>query len=149
MASAAAALVSAILGVTWELPQTALGAAVLAGQLARRSVRAVTPERGCVCVEVDTGAVSLGRFVFHSAADNPYVPVGRENKDHELGHAVQSRRLGPLYLAVVGVPSSLRVAYAMGYRYVRGRRWGGYYEGFPEKQADALGGVDRALRPAP
>jgi hypothetical protein len=27
-----------------------------------------------------------------------------------------------------------------------GRRWAGYYDGFPEHQADELGGVDRARR---
>ena len=40
--------------------------------------------------------------------------MGPENVDHEYGHAVQSRRLGPAYLPLVGVPSVMRVAYAMG-----------------------------------
>lgn len=142
-------LVDALLGATWEMPQTALGAAALAGHLARREVRSVGIERGCVLVEIDTGAVSLGRFVFHSRMDSAYVPVGPENKDHELGHAVQSRRYGPLYLPLVGVPSVMRVVYAVAYKHTHGRRWGGYYDGWPEKQADELGGVDRSLRPAP
>lgn len=135
--------------LAWELPQNALGAAVLAAHLARRTARRVERDRGCVFVEVPIGAVSLGRFVFYSTEDTPWVPVGPENRDHEYGHTFQSRRLGPLYLPVVGVASSARVLYAVGYRYVRGRRWGGYYDGFPERQADELGGADRSLRPAP
>jgi hypothetical protein len=75
--------------------------------------------------------------------------VGRENADHEYGHALQSRRYGPLYLALVGVPSVLRAAYAVAHRARTGRRWASYYDAWPEAQADALGGVDRALRPAP
>lgn len=137
------------LRLAWELPQNALGAVVFAVHLVRGSAEMVTRERGCVFVEVPLGAVSLGRFVFYSTQDTPYVPVGPENKDHEYGHTVQSRRLGPLYLPVVGVPSALRVLYAIGYRRLHGRRWGGYYDGFPERQADELGGVDPSLRPAP
>ncbi len=93
--------------------------------------------------------VSLGFFVFHSEHDSPFVPVGRENADHEYGHALQSRKLGPVYLPLVGVPSVMRVAYAVGNRIVRGRRWAGYYRGYPELQADKLGGVDCRLRPRP
>lgn len=141
--------VDVIAGLTWELPQTALGAALFAAHTVRRSARAVSVERGVVFVEIDLGAVSLGRFVFHSGVDSPYVPVGPENKDHEYGHAVQSRRWGPLYLPVIGVPSVMRVAYAIGHKTLTGQRWAHYYDGFPEKQADELGGVDRALRPAP
>jgi len=69
--------------------------------------------------------------------------------EDELGHARQSRLLGPLYLPVVGVPSTIRVAYAFVYKHARGKRWGGYYDGFPEKWADELGGVDRSKRPRP
>lgn len=136
--------------LAWEAPQNALGAATLAGHALRGSARAVRLERERVMVELaGDGAVSLGLFVFHSRSDSPYVPVGAENVDHEWGHSVQSRRWGPLYLPVVGVPSVLRVGYAIAYRRVRGRRWPRYYDGWPERQADRLGGVDRALRPAP
>ena len=132
----------------WELPQNVLGGALLMVQLARRNVRGVVFERERVMVEIGSvGAVSLGLFVFFTNSDNGYVPVGRENRDHEYGHSLQSRWLGPLYLVIVGVPSELRVLYAFVYRHVKGRRWGGYYDGFPESWADRLGGVDRAKRP--
>jgi hypothetical protein len=135
--------------LAWELPQTALGAAVYVTQALRGAIRVVSVERGCVFVEVDEGAVSLGRLVFYSRNDSRYVPVGEENRDHEYGHAVQSRRWGPLYLPVVGVTSALRVLYAVAWRATHETRWSGYYEGFPEDEADRLGGVDRSLRPAP
>jgi hypothetical protein len=134
----------------WELPQNVLGAANLALQLARGGVKSLGFERDRLMIELaGDGAVSLGHFVFWSACDNRYVPVGPENRAHEWGHSVQSRRLGPLYLPLVGVPSVARVAYAVGYQTLMGRRWEGYYAGWPERQADELGGVDPALRPPP
>jgi hypothetical protein len=132
----------------WELPQNLLGLGVLAAQAAARNVRGVAFERERVMIEIGSfSPVSLGLFVFFSHEDNHYVPVGPENRDHEYGHSFQSRWLGPLYLPIVGVSSELRVAYAIGYRHVAGRRWLGYYDGFPERWADELGGVDTALRP--
>lgn len=136
--------------LAWESPQNVLGASLLALHFARRTVRRVSFERERVMVEIGSiGAVSLGLFVFFTNEDNRYVPVGRENRDHEFGHSLQSRWLGPLYLAVVGLPSEMRVVYAFVHRHVTGRRWGGYYDGFPENWADRLGGVDRSLRPKP
>ena len=47
------------------------------------------------------GSVSLGNFVFISKYT--------KNRDftikHELGHTIQSKYLGPLYLFVIGIPS--------------------------------------------
>jgi hypothetical protein len=58
---------------------------------------------------------------------------------HELGHQRQSEMFGPLYLLIVGLPSIIRA-----------RIWVGrklppldYYKGWPENQADKLGGVER------
>ena len=134
----------------WELPQNALGLLLLSLRFARGHIAAVRFARERVMIEIASdGAVSLGLFVFFTPRDNPYVPVGPENEAHEYGHSVQSRWLGPLYLPVVGVPSIMRVGYAVAYRTITGRRWSGYYDGFPERWADQLGGVDRSLRPAP
>ena len=117
---------------------------------ARGNVGRVAFERERLMIELTSiGAVSLGLFVFHTSRDNPYVPVGRENRDHEYGHSLQSRMLGPLYLAIVGVSSEARVAYAFAHRRFTGRRWERYYDGFPERWADLLGGVDRSMRPPP
>jgi hypothetical protein len=75
--------------------------------------------------------------------------AGEREGQHERGHAVQSRRLGPMYLPLVGLASVTRVGFAAAHKALTGRRWAGYYDGWPEREADLLGGVDRALRPAP
>lgn len=143
-------MVRAALLFAWELPQNLLGAANLFAQRRAGNVRDVRRERGRTMIElVGDGAVSLGQFVFFGTRDNRYVPVGHENRNHEYGHSIQSRALGPLYLPLVGVPSVARVVYAMAYRTVTGERWSGYYEGWPERSADRLGGVDTSLRPRP
>ena len=57
---------------------------------------------------------------------------------HEYGHSIQSKHWGWFYLPVVGLVSAIRN--------IRCRikdDWTGYYEGFPEKQADRLGCVKR------
>ncbi len=139
-----------LVGVAWEAPQTALGLAALGLAAATGQVRALRWARGRVFVESRRPVgVSLGHVVFYTAVDGPFVPVGAENVDHEYGHAVQSRRLGPLYLPVVGVASVARVAFAVAHRAALGRRWAGYYAGFPESGADRLGGVDARRRPPP
>jgi len=143
-------LLRAVAGVAWELPQTTLGVLALGHHLARGRIRSLGIESGRIVAEISTpGAVSLGHVVLFTPDDNPWIPVGPENRAHELGHAVQSRWLGPLYLPLVGVPSVSRVVYARAYKRVTGRRWSGYYAGWPERQADRLGRVDRSRRPAP
>jgi len=130
----------------WELPQNILGVVDLAASFALRRVEGVRWERERVFVKVrGAGAVSLGMFVFWSEDDTPYVRVTATNKEHEFGHSLQSRMLGPLYLPLVGVPSTCRVAYALGYRTVTGRRWDGYFRGYPEDWADRLANVDSTL----
>lgn len=134
--------------VAWELPQNVLGALNFALLFLTRNVRRARFERERVMVELTGGnAVSLGLFVFWTARDNPYVPVGPENRDHEYGHSLQSRWLGPLYLPLVGVPSTMRVGYALAHKTITGRRWNGYYAGYPERWADVLGGADVSRRP--
>ncbi|OAI31552.1 hypothetical protein A1351_21370 [Methylosinus sp. R-45379] len=134
----------------WELPQNVVGTLVLVVQAMRGNVIVISFQQERVFVELRSiGAISLGLFVFFTCKDNPFVPVGRENRDHEFGHSFQSRALGPLYLPVIGTASEARVVYAFAYRYVTGRRWSGYYDGFPERQADELGGADLTLRPSP
>ncbi len=136
--------------LAWELPQTVLGAAAFVSFLARGKIVRARWESERVFVRIRAhGAVSLGWFVFFTPDDNPWVPVGPENRDHEYGHALQSRMLGPLYLPVVGVPSTMRVLYAYLHEARHGTRWGGYYDGFPESWADRLGRVDRRMRPRP
>lgn len=134
----------------WELPQNIVGGLLLLMHILRGNVIAIEFQRERYFVELRSiGAISLGLFVFFTCRDNPFVPVGGENRDHEFGHSFQSRALGPLYLPLIGIASEARVIYAFAFRCVTGRRWPGYYDGFPERRADELGGVDRSLRPPP
>lgn len=133
---------------TWELPQSLLGHLLL-GWLRRRG-RVLGEERrpdGRRLVETPATAVSLGAVVFWSrfGLDRSH-PEARLNRAHELGHAVQSRRLGPLYLLTVGVASPARVAYGWWYLRRTGRGWTRYYDAWPEDEADRLGGVVRDPR---
>lgn len=132
-----------LVSMVWEAPQTTLGALLYVAERARG--RIVASERvGARSVHETTGtAISLGRFVFWSRRSSRWHDLDERNRAHELGHAEQSRRLGPLYLPVVGLPSTARAAYAFAYREATGRKWAGYYRGFPERWADELGDVTR------
>ncbi|MBX7196718.1 MAG: hypothetical protein K1X94_31990 [Sandaracinaceae bacterium] len=140
--------IGAAVGVAWELPQTALGVALLGLELARGHIRSIdlteTSRAGTRLVCETTGAaISLGHVVLWCRESNRWHELDARNRDHELGHAVQSRILGPLYLPIVGVPSSARAVYAVIHRELRGHKWPRYYQGFPEAWADQLGGVAR------
>src|SRR5262249_33841032 len=90
------------------------------------------------------GSVSLGLFVFYNERESRWFYPRSGTRGHEYGHTFQSRWLGPLYLPLVGTASVLRLLYALAYGEATGRRWRGYFDGWPENQADRLGGVDRA-----
>ena len=140
-------LLRSALGILWEGPQTALGVVNLGIELARRGVARVTREDGRIFVELrGSRAISLGHFIFWSTVDSAIVRVNPHNKLHEYGHALQSRLLGPFYLPVVGIPSTMRVAYAAAQYLITKEPWDGYYEGFPENWADRLGGVPTGAR---
>ncbi len=127
----------------WQLPQhllalTLMGFLHLRGRPRSaaerfRGVRVVRwPGRGGVC---------LGEYIFVS----PH--AGERLLRHEYGHTRQSRRLGWLYLLVVGIPSISRATYfRAAARLGRPGRPGRYYERFPENWADRLGGVTRGRR---
>jgi NADH:ubiquinone oxidoreductase subunit K len=127
----------------WELPQNTLGAALFVIEAMTGSIAGVRFERERLMIESKGVAVSLGLLVFWCRRSNRWHDLDERNRDHEWGHSIQSRWLGPLYLPVVGVPSALRSLYAFTYREITGRKWQGYYDGFPERQADRLGGVVR------
>jgi hypothetical protein len=85
--------------------------------------------------------VSLGELVFLPEEYDTHT-----TKDHEYGHSIQSRYLGPLYLLVVGIPSMLCNNlwdrwFHRGWTNQQRINW--YYKRFPERWADRLGGVNR------
>ena len=127
----------------WELPQNLLGLSLLGVEALTRSIVEIRLERERVMIESKGQAISLGLFVFWCRTSNRWHDLDERNRDHEYGHSIQSRRLGPLYLPLVGVPSTARAIYALAYREVTGRKWSRYYAGYPERWADELGGVRR------
>lgn len=84
------------------------------------------------------GGISLGNVVIMSV---DYHNDGDENLEkHEVGHAIQSLILGPLYLIVIGIPS---LVWAILYGWLIKKTPNGYYKFYTEKWADKLGGVVR------
>jgi hypothetical protein len=134
--------------LVWELPQNAVGLLTLLMARARGEVLDLRDDGDTVVVYTKSIGVSLGRYVFYCDGDNRWFRRDPLMRQHELGHRVQSRWLGPLYLPLVGVPSTLRVVYALVYRELTGRKWSGYFRGYPESWADRLGGITHAERAA-
>ena len=76
------------------------------------------------------GAVTLGDYVF-VGLNSEY----RKTVKHELGHTIQSKILGPLYLIVIGIPS---ITYCGLRRLFPSLRKKNYYNFYTEKWANNL-----------
>ena len=76
------------------------------------------------------GAVTLGNYVF-VGLNSEY----RKTVKHELGHTIQSKILGPLYLIVIGIPS---ITYCGLRRVFPSLRKKNYYNFYTEKWANNL-----------
>ena len=76
------------------------------------------------------GAVTLGNYVF-VGLNSEY----RKTVKHELGHTIQSKILGPLYLIVIGIPS---ITYCGLRRIFHSLRRKNYYDFYTEKTANYL-----------
>lgn len=95
--------------------------------------------------EGDWGGVSLGIFIFvNGKRDEEWI---RGTEVHEYGHTIQSLILGPLYLFVIGIPSSV---WCNNKKYIALRKDKGvsYFDFYPEKWANRLGSKVTHL-PAP
>ena len=76
------------------------------------------------------GAITLGNYVF-VGLNSEY----KETVKHELGHTIQSKILGPLYLIIIGIPS---ITYCSLRRMFPSLRKKNYYDFFSEKSANYL-----------
>ena len=76
------------------------------------------------------GAVTLGCYVF-VGLNSEY----KKTVKHELGHTIQSKILGPLYLIVIGIPS---ITYCGLRRIFPSLRKKNYYAFYTEKWANNL-----------
>lgn len=114
-----------------ELPQNLLGL------LLRQIYKGNDSEYNDVIVRRSLkmqGGISLGRYIIVSQF------AREETVRHEYGHCLQSRRLGWLYLLVIGLPS---IVWAGLYGRLVKRTKNGYYRWYTERWADRLGGVER------
>ena len=82
-----------------------------------------------------SGGLSLGMFIF---IGNPLLENGEKYAylTHEYGHSIQSLIYGPLYLLIVGVPSS---KWGDAYTAEKLEQGVSYFSVFPENQANVLG----------
>lgn len=76
------------------------------------------------------GAITLGNYVF-VGLNSEY----KETVKHELGHTIQSKILGPLYLIVIGIPS---ITYCGLRRIFPSLRKKNYYNFYTESTANYL-----------
>lgn len=76
------------------------------------------------------GAVTLGNYVF-VGLNSEYKKIVK----HELGHTIQSKILGPLYLIIIGIPS---ITYCGLRRTFPSLRKKNYYDFYTEKWANNL-----------
>lgn len=113
----------------WQLPQNLLG---LAYKLILRGEKKILDQKGAYFYIAPTmrGGLSLGKYIFLSKSSGYEEPA----YDHEFGHCLQSRMLGPLYLLVIGIPSGLHCILHDGTK--------NYYDFWTEKWANKLGGID-------
>ena len=113
-----------LISYLWQLPQHLLGLLlILYFKAEKRSYKDIAYyySKGVM------GGISLGKYIILSHDDVDSIK-------HEYGHSVQSRRLGWLYLTVIGLPSLLWAIFYRG---------NNYYSFYTEKWADKLGGVKR------
>lgn len=88
----------------WQLPQNLLGLALYKIYKGHEICTKEVYGNGIKCKLSPqmAGGITLGKYII---VNNP------KHLYHELGHTKQSKRLGPLYLIVVGLPSLLHCAF--------------------------------------
>lgn len=85
---------------------------------------------------VNDCGISLGNYIFLDSDRS----VSEKAIKHEYGHQLQSKKLGWLYLIIIGVPSAIGNII---YRKTKFKPYGDYYKQPWEKWADELGNVNR------
>ncbi len=117
---------------SWGLLQTALGAVMFLIFVGKPHFL----HHGAVVTRWHAkGSASLGMFVFLS--DRHSGKAEERVLAHEFGHTLQSLILGPLYLAVIALPSLVWAGFPA-LRKMRGRRGISYYRMYTERWANYL-----------
>ena len=126
-------MIKKILLYVWQLPQNILGLLIIALSKVKRHnycgywICSIMPGYGHSTYK--WSAISLGNYIISSKELSPF------SIQHERGHQVQSKYLGPLYLIAVGISSFLRAIYKNIFN--KDNYW--YHSGYPENWADNLG----------
>lgn len=125
---------------TWEFPQNVLGFIV-------KKICKATPigtyKDAIVYHWNVNGGMSLGKYIFVPFNKIPQSYIGMGYIKHEYGHTLQSKKLGWLYLLVIGLPSLIWAQCFEWYRTKTGKR---YYDFYTEKWANELGEVNDEQR---
>jgi len=127
--------------LTWNLPNEILG--TIAGYGAVEFGGAVTEMWGNVQLvklnNFNNSAFTLGSKII--GQDSFFDDI--KNRKHEQGHYYQSLLLGPTYIGIVGIPSSIHYYYAKQKIDSGEMREEDYYKFYTEALADRWGGVKR------
>ncbi len=117
-----------ILLYSWQLPQNLIGLLYL---LYCRDRVKVTTQGGAVFYATNhvKGGVTLGQYVFISARNMTCEAI----YDHEYGHVLQSKVLGPLWIFVIAIPSGghCLVCRAENYYHFYTESWANVWGGIP------------------
>ncbi len=139
-----------ILNYLWQLPQNLIGLLYLLHLKIHNGYREIKStsdlkideklkdENIKIIYKKTRGGISLGNYVFVTTVGKTYYSIQTQIK-HELGHHVQSKALGPVYLIIIGIPSIMWASI---------RRLGffkkkSYYSFYTEKSADEIAGIKR------
>lgn len=119
----------------WQLPQNLIGLCYYI-IIKKDITETIKPDNAgySLYLKKSKGGISLGKYVFAPAYSYDLDFVMK----HEVGHNIQSRMLGPLYLIIIGIPSFL---WAMTHKKLFPNK--DYYWFYPEKWANKLAGIER------
>ena len=127
-----------ILLYIWQLPQNIAGLIMLLIYQREKTYHKLNGRTFYYTTKMISG-ISLGNYIIIKKED------WGVSMCHEYGHSVDSRRLGPLYLIVISLPSLLGNIYNRifhsNWKYSDSCEW--YYNQPWEKSADKNGDVDR------
>lgn len=127
-----------ILLYIWQFPQNLVALVLLLVYQREKVYHKLNGRTFYFTTEMPSG-ISLGNYIIMNRQDK------EDGMRHEYGHSIDSRRWGPLYLIVIGLPSLLGNIYDRifhkNWKYSDSCEW--YYNQPWEKSADKNGKVDR------
>ena len=125
----------------WQLPQNLIGLFMLMWhkKFCKHEIKKISNADGIqyyLLKHVNDCGISLGNYIFLDSDRS----ASKKAVKHEYGHQLQSKRLGWLYLIIIGIPSAIGNII---YRKTKFKPYGDYYKQPWEKWADELGNVNR------